>query len=230
MGSGNSVPVDNSWKQFQLAQMNSMVEMNSQRGFHNHMPIHLEVDNLLNLSGRSSSSDKADEPVEKKSSPAVQPQEQSGPIPASNPSPFKLSGFSDEDMARLEQFLLGAAKDKAAELEASGDNPKAAAQLGGAWSARIDLSTVVTSPPPTLIDWTSGIDVQSTEWRVAGLLIGLGGASVLVCVAILVFWKCHGKRSSARGYPYASNGFIVPRRSSNRRSYELSSRQPFEVM
>ncbi|CBY43594.1 unnamed protein product, partial [Oikopleura dioica] len=89
------------------------------------------------------------------------------------------------------------------------DMPDSAAQHSGAWRAKVDLSTVVTPPPPVefktlstfdlkAVGWTVGMPTEDQTWKIAGFLFGLLGGLVFICLGLVVLWKCGGGRRPKR--------------------------------
>jgi len=193
MGSGNSVPVDNSWKQFQ--QMSQFFNQNNQnqRGFNVHMPVHL--DKIVDLS-RSYSVASEDELARMAKKDIVVPAVVS---PADTGATAAQQEYSP--MAPLRELEL-AMEPLATEIqEAVGGSgiggPQAAAQVGGL-DLEFDFSQKITLPTPITVNWTADATGIGAGVSLSGFLAGLGGGAAVVCLVLMIMWKCFSRRSPAR--------------------------------
>lgn len=193
MGSGNSVPVDNSWKQFQ--QMSQLFNQNNQnqRGFNVHMPVHL--DKIVDLS-RSYSVASEDELARMAKEDIVVPEVVSPTGAGATAARPDLSPLAP--LRELETALEPMVAELQGAAGGSGlGGPRAAAQIGGL-DLEIDFSQKITLPTPLTVNWTADATGIGAGVSLSGFFAGLGGGAALVCLIMLIMWKCHGRRSPAR--------------------------------
>jgi len=192
MGSGNSVPVDNSWKQFQ--QMSQLFNQNNQnqRGFNVHMPVHL--DKIVDLS-RSYTVGSEDELTQLARDDIVAP---AVVRPGETSKVAVQRGSSMSPLTELESAMEPLAAELQEALGESGSGgPQAAAQVGGL-DLEIDFSQQITLPTPLVVDWTADATGLGAGIGLSGFLAGLGGGAALVCLVAFIMWKCFRRQSSAR--------------------------------
>lgn len=193
MGSGNSVPVDNSWKQFQ--QMSQLFNQNNQnqRGFNVHMPVHL--DKIVDLS-RSYSVASEDELARIAKKDIVEPavvrpvgtgaattQQEYSPVAPLRELDVALEPLTTE----LEAAVVGSGV----------GSPQAAAQIG-ALDLDLDFSQKITLPTPLTVNWNADTSGIGAGISLSGFLAGLGGGAAVICLILLIMWKCSGRRSPNR--------------------------------
>ncbi|CBY11608.1 unnamed protein product [Oikopleura dioica] len=225
MGSDNSVPVnsnnnrqytqqnnqayDSNWQEFQFQQRQQLqqqmqqwsqmaqisFQMNNQRGgFSQQNPIHFNLDNSVTLSRGSDETEvmRGAKRGSARGAPVVP-----------EVVPVSSAMETEEDPGYNFDPLAGV------DLSASEIMPDSAAQHGGIWRAKVDLSTIVTPPPPvefkTLstfdlksVSWTIGMPSEDQTWKISGFLFGLLGGLIFIVLGLVVFWKCGRQRNTKR--------------------------------
>ncbi|CBY39203.1 unnamed protein product [Oikopleura dioica] len=191
MGSNNSVPVNsnnshasqNHWQEFQFRQQQQLQQQMQQWNQIAQMSMQM---NSNNQGGGYS---------------------QQNPIHFNLDNSVTLTRSGGDDLSSYE--LTPSEPSSGSGPLAAVDMPDSAAQHSGAWRAKVDLSTVVTPPPPVefktlstfdlkAVGWTVGMPTEDQTWKIAGFLFGLLGGLVFICLGLVVLWKCGGGRRPKR--------------------------------
>ncbi|CBY14276.1 unnamed protein product [Oikopleura dioica] len=192
----------------QVAQMS--MQMNNQRGGYSQQnPIHFNLDNSVTLS-RSGGEPEVTRGAKRGSARGAPVVPEVVPVPSAVENE-ESHGYNFDPLAGVDlssyEVIPGESSSGSGPLPVA-EMPDSAAQKSGVWRAKVDLSTVVTPPPPiefkTLstfdlksVSWPMGIPSEDQTWKISGFLVGLLGGIIFICLGLVVFWKC-GKRQNTK--------------------------------
>ncbi|CBY08768.1 unnamed protein product [Oikopleura dioica] len=107
--------------------------------------------------------------------------------------------------------------------------PQAAAQVGGL-DLEFDFSQKITLPTPITVNWTADATGIGAGVSLSGFLAGLGGGAAVVCLVLMIMWKCFSRRSPARSdCHYVHVGGVDVRQQAAQQRADIAALRPYEI-